>query len=377
MRSRRRKEGPRLSLQARRILESFPKDQFVLPTGCSWPPEEPGFLDLFSGERGVAVEAAKLGVWSLCFDLEHGPAEDLQKEELQRRIEEAVRAGCFSSLGGGPVCSSFSMAITPPVRSAEWPYGKPNLTANMEKKVKEGNASALWMFSLLRLGPELRIQVWLENPAGSWMFRLPAWKALESDYPELKFWVVDYCRFGKEWRKRTRFATTSQLGNCKTLCLGDHAHRLLRGRCKQAKMSWTRVAQAYPKGVARSLAFCHCMAVGAIEFRSFDPSSCARAGGMRIGEASHPGPRRPQFQQRTGLLADVPLVEAKTRVLQSKVWLGFSEWLANRLTPDAMASALSQPALLVLMLQEYGNCLYEEGKAWRRLRQCISSRMRH
>ena len=363
VRSIRRKEGPKLSLQARRILESFPQDQFVLPTGCAWPPEEPGFLDLFSGERGVATEAAKFGVWSLCFDLEHGPAEDLQKEELQRRIEDGIKAGCFSSMGGGPVCSSFSMAITPPVRSAEWPYGKPNLSANMEMKVKEGNASALWMFSLLRLCLELKIQVWLENPAGSWMFRLPAWKALEADYPELKFWVVDYCRFGKEWRKRTRFATTSQLGNCKTLCAGGHQHRLLRGRCKEAKMSWTRVAQAYPRGVARSLAICHCMAVGAIEFRPFDPSSCARAGGMRIGEASHPGPRRPQFQQRTGLLADVPLVEAKTRVLQSKVWLGFSDWVANRLTPDAMASALSQPALLVLLLQEYGNCLYEEGKA--------------
>ena len=166
MRSIRRKEGPKLSLQARRILESFPQDQFVLPTGCAWPPEEPGFLDLFSGERGVATEAAKFGVWSLCFDLEHGPAEDLQKEELQRRIEDGIKAGCFSSMGGGPVCSSFSMAITPPVRSAEWPYGKPNLSANMEMKVKEGNASALWMFSLLRLCLELK------NPG---MARKPSW----------------------------------------------------------------------------------------------------------------------------------------------------------------------------------------------------------
>ncbi len=195
------------------------------------------------------------------------------------------------------------------------------------------------------------------------MFRLPDWKQLMADYPDLQFWLVDYCRFGKEWRKRTKFATTSQLGGRRDLCAGGHAHRLLRGRCKHARMSWTRVAQPYPRGVARSLAFCHCMAAGAVKYRAFDPGSCAKAGGMRIGEASHPGPRRPQFQQRSGLLADVPLVEAKTRVLQSKVWLGFSEWLANHLTPDAMASALSQPALLVLLLQEYGNCLFEEGRA--------------
>ena len=130
-----RKRGARLSSRARRILESFPRDQFVLPSGVAGPPQEAGFLDLFSGERGVAEEAAKLGVWSLCFDLEHGPAEDLRDKELQARIEEAIRAGCFSSLGGGPVCSSFSMAITPPVRSAEWPYGKPNLFGSMDVRV--------------------------------------------------------------------------------------------------------------------------------------------------------------------------------------------------------------------------------------------------
>lgn len=361
--TRKRAGKARLSKKAIDILRSFPKDQFVLPKGCSWPPQEPGFLDLFSGERGVAKEAAKLGVWSLCFDLEHSPQEDLCSEELRRRLREVVLAGCFSALGGGPVCSSFSTAITPPVRDCEHPYGKPNLSPNMTAKVEEGNSFALWMFGLLRLAMENKLEVWLENPASSWMFRLPEWKELEKDYPKLQFWVVDYCQFGMEWRKRTKIATTSPLGGMKHLCKGDHQHRLLRGRCRQAKQSWTRVAQAYPRGVARSIAYFQCLSVGAIEDRPFQPGLCAKAGGMRIGEAAHPGPRRPAHPPRSGLLANVPLVEAKTRVLQSKVWLGFSNWLASRLSPAAMESALSQPALLVLLLQEYGNCLYEEGRA--------------
>ena len=352
-----------LSEEAREILRSFPKDQFVLPKGCAWPPREAGFLDLFSGERGVAKEAARLGVWSLCFDLEHSPNEDLSDRDLQKRIESGIRAGCFSSLGGGPVCASFSTAITPPVRSSKWPYGRPDVSANMAEKLKIGNASALWMFGVLRLGLELGYEVWLENPSSSWMFRLPEWLQLMKDFPHLQFWTVDYCRFGMEWRKRTKFATTSQLGGKKDLCSRDHQHRLLRGRCRQAKMSWTRVAQPYPRGVARCLAFCHCMATGAVRYQQFNPGECAKAGGLRIGEAAHPGPRRPNYHPRTELLGDVPLVEARTRVLQSKVWLGFSEWLVNRLSPAAMESALSQPSLLVLMLQEYGNCLYEEGRA--------------
>jgi len=353
----------KLSREAAEILQSFPTSQFVLPAGCSWPPQEAGFLDLFSGERGVAKEAAKYGVWSLCVDLEHGPTEDLGDESLRRQLEKAIRAGCFSGLGGGPVCASFSAAITPPVRSRDHPYGRPDVSANMQAKIAEGNSFALWMFSLLRLGMMLKLAVWLENPASSWMFRLPEWRKLEEEFPEMKFWVVDYCQFGAEWRKRTKIATNSRLGGQKHLCRGGHQHRLLRGRCRHAKQSWTRVAQAYPRGVAKSIAYYQCLAVGATEDRHFHPGLCAKAGGMRIGEADHPGPRRPNPQDRRGLLADVPLVEAKTRVLQSKVWLGFSEWLANRLSPAAMDSALSQPALLVLMLQEYGNCLYEEGRA--------------
>ena len=255
---------------------------------------------------------------------------------MRRQLEEAIRAGCFSGLGGGPVCASFSTAITPPVRSRDHPYGRPDVSANMQVKIAEGNSFALWMFSLLRLGMMLKLAVWLENPASSWMFRLPEWKKLEEEFPELKFWVVDYCQFGAEWRKRTKIATNSLLGGQRHLCRGGHQHRLLRGRCRHAKQSWTRVAQAYLRGVAKSIAYYQCLAVGATEDRHFHPGLCAKAGGMRIGEADHPGPRRPNPQDRRGLLADVPLVEAKTRVLQSKVWLGFSEWLANRLSPAAM-----------------------------------------
>ena len=59
-------------------------------------------------------------------------------------------------------------------------------------------------------------------------------------------------------------------------------------------MSWTLVVQAYPAGVARVVV--RALAVKARlaeEERAFDPASCAKAGTMRIGEASRSGPRRP------------------------------------------------------------------------------------
>ena len=104
-------------------------------------------------ERGVAKAlAVKHGVWSLCFDLEHSPSEDLSQQELRRRIVECLEEGCFCGIGERPVCASFSTAITPPVRSTLHPEGLPSLEGTMKAKVDAGNESARWMFSLLETG---------------------------------------------------------------------------------------------------------------------------------------------------------------------------------------------------------------------------------
>ena len=51
--------APLLSKEAREALQEFPLKQFVLATGVSWPPVRAGFLDLYSGERGVAKSIRK------------------------------------------------------------------------------------------------------------------------------------------------------------------------------------------------------------------------------------------------------------------------------------------------------------------------------
>eukprot|EP00435_Cladocopium_sp_Y103_P064341 s255_g26.t1 len=320
-----RKLPPLLSAEAREALRAFSASQVERSSGISWPPKRAGFLDLFSGERGVAKELAKkYCTWSLCFDLEHSPAEDLDDPQLRSLLFQLLRLGCFIGLGGGPVCSSFSMAVRPPVRSAEEPYGKHELGPKMQAKVATGISMALWFFKLLEAGLHEGLAVWIENPTASWMFRLPEWKSLVARWPELRAWIVDYCRFGTKWRKRTKFFSNTILGGLKTFCNGCAEHQLLKGRSKQYKMSWTRVAQAYPVGVARAVA--RALAMKSLlteEDRSFDPAGCAKTGHQRIGEASNPGPRRPRGGLRSGVLADVPLVEPRTLEIQDKVW-GFA-----------------------------------------------------
>lgn len=357
---------PRLSSEAIAALSTFPRDQFELGNGVQWPPQHAGFLDLFSGKRGVAKQLSKLSSsWSLCFDLADSPSQDLSDPKLRSRIEELIRLGCFLGIGGGPVCASFSMAVRPAVRSASHPYGVPDMSDKMRPKVLAGNDMALWVFKLLDLALGLQLAVWLENPNASWMFRLPAWlKLLEKWKAELGHWTVDYCRFKTPWRKRTKVFSNTLLRGHRTLCAGGHEHQLLKGYSKKFRKSWTKVAEPYPDGVANAVAIALAMFAGLVDSSGvFNPANCSRTGHMRIGEAKNPGPRPPRTQGRVGLLEAVPLVEPRTLALQSKIWEGFLGWLALSLSPGAIDSAMAQPHLLVLLAKQYGNFLYSSGKS--------------
>ena len=180
-----------LGPEALQLLQSLPEDQFIFPPSRRGVLREPGYLDLFSGERGVAESwVRQTGRWALCFDIEHSPAEDLSDAKVRRLIWSALEAGAFVAVGMGPVCSSFSLAITPPVRTKHFPMGLPNLSEKMQQKIEQGNSFALWCFDLLRRASQLGLAVWLENPHSSWMFRIPAFGELLQAVPELGCWVV-------------------------------------------------------------------------------------------------------------------------------------------------------------------------------------------
>ena len=362
-----------LSDDAVTALSKFPRSMFVLPKGQQWPPREKGFLDLFSGERGVANFLASQGCWSLCVDITHGAGEDLSLPGLRSDLRSLVELDCFVGMGGGPVCTSFSTAITPPVRSKDEPYGKATASQNMKLKMAEGNEMTLWFFSLIECGLAHGLAVWIENPAMSWMFRLPDWYSMQSRWPSLGFWTVDYCRYKTAWRKRTKVACNLSLAGSKKLCQCGGPHQLLRGRSKEHKMSWTRVAQAYPYGfcadLGRSLLQFRSgksyskQAESVVQLRHATAGDVARCCGQRIGEAKNPGPRQRRHRPLVANLAEVPLVEPQTAALQTKVWEIFRRWLDSRLSPGAVRSVLSQHGLLAEVLKEYGCFLYSGGQS--------------
>ncbi len=348
---------PEITPEVSSLLAAFPKSQFI-GLEC-WPPKKQGYLDLFSGARGVAKDFARMsGTWSLCFDLEHDVREDLDRPELRKSLEALIRKKAFAGVGMAPVCASFSTAITPPVRSKLHPLGVPNLSSKMQSKIDAGNSMAIWCFSLLDLCLTQGVPCWLENPAMSWMFRIPMWFELEAKHKNLRSWVVDYCRYGTKWRKRAKIWSSTCLGGFKTLCAGCLQHQLLRGRSSLHRMNWTRVAQAYPKGVSRCIAKAVLQSCFPNQIRAFDPAMCAKVGTLRVGEAKNPGPA-----PRTGLLSEVPLVETRTLQLQGKIWCEFERWCLTHLSAEAFESIKGCPLLFIKLAKEYGDFLYSKGSA--------------
>ena len=357
------RSSTQLSTEALELLSGVPRGQFVgLDEGPDGNASQPGFLDLFSGVRGVAEQLRRIsGRWVLCFDVDHSPAEDLDNSKVKNFVEELIEVHCFLGLGGGPVCGSFSMAVTPPVRDKLHPYGKEEVSLNMKEKILQGNRFARWMIKLIRLGLQHGMAVWLENPASSWLFRLPVWRRLMREEPSLGVWTVDYCRFYMKWRKRTAVVSNTILRGHKTLCKGGHVHLLLRGRCKSEKKSWTAVAQAYPRGVALAIAAGVAVSSKLASWKGkFDPAQCARSGHSRIGEAKNPGPRG-RLHSRVGELRDVGLVDPRTLAIQDKSWASFQRWAYELITPSAFRSAMAHPPLLAELIREYGYHQYAAG----------------
>ena len=122
--------------------------------------------------------------------------------------------------------------------------------------MKIGNLHVDFVVRLLESLPT-SMCFWIENPDGSWFFRMPAIIKYMSEHEVWPF-RIDYCRFGTPYRKRTRFISNiPMLHHAPILCDRTHAHTVLRGLHPSGYL-WTKVAEPYPVPVADLLALSVC-----------------------------------------------------------------------------------------------------------------------
>ena len=289
------------------LLSRLDAAQFIFPKSWSVPlswrpceslPQCKGYLDLYSGQKGVAraiVEEA--AVWSLTFEIEDGEAQNLADSELRVLIGRLIQLGVFFALGAAIFCRSFSRAVRPPIRSRMSPRGLDHLTARMHKSVSDSNDHSDWLASLIGLALALGLLFWVENPDGSFLWLQDAWIKLGCQLPSHVF-RLDYCRCNCPWRKRTRFLTNCHLKGQTMFCLLDHVHRRLVGWSKVHRACWTRVAQTYPKLLCKWIALALLIDAGLRpDRRCLNLASISGQSG-RIGEAANPGPRKSRQHSR-------------------------------------------------------------------------------
>ena len=196
-------------------------------------------------------------------------------------------------MASSPVCASFSTAITPPWRTLAFPAGRPDLTAEQRAKIEIGQAQLSFTLQLVRACLQFGLVFWVENPGTSWFWKQKG--ELSSDDiltdAAVDYLVVDQCRFGTPWRKRTKFLTNSHLAGQKASCICQKPHTVLRGRCKERKMNFTKLAESYPRALCSVLGSAVAIDSGMVaNRRRLDIGACAKAATLKIGEATNPGP---------------------------------------------------------------------------------------
>ena len=340
------------------ILQSFEARQFFFEGELRF--DVPGGLDLFSGTCGVAKQMIKHGCpWVLTFEWKRGVRENLLDDDLRCKLVKLLRAGAFASVGAAPICSSFSIAITPPVRSSKFPRGKPGMRRSMRTKVTEGNSHNDFLADVLDICEELCLFFWVENLDSSFWWHTKRWRKFK-DPASGKTFRLCFCRLGTPWRKATKIATNTQLAGLRMMCQCRCNHVQLRGTHPTRKVPWTLVAQPYPRGLNVLLATAVCSAVGWCEKRKLHLAGCAKVND-RVGEADHPGRNA---ARRNYSLETVNLLTPQTMALEARVLDEFLSWCKSGLPSCNVESVFDQvPLFLVQTLRCYGDLQFQRGGA--------------
>ena len=367
-----------LSPKALEVFQRIPKNQLILQSGVSaatFVPTEAGYLDLYSGKKGVAKSfVAQGGEWAATFEIDDSEDQDVMSAFNQQLIEDLIDSSCICAVGAGIFCSSFSRAVRPMVRSRNSPSGLEGISSNMKLKVALGNRHSLWLSGVIKRCQSKCIRWWVENPDSSFLWLMPEWLALGSRDPSNSL-RVDYCRLNCPWRKRTKFMTDLHLRSQSLFCSRDHQHIRLVGWSRTHRMPWTRAAQSYPRQLCAWIASAILKDSGLLpERRKINLAMICKAKNGRIGEAKNPGPRRQGQNRRRdlGLLDGTLLVLPGTHALGERIWSAFQRWALKRLPEQSFVSLSNNPETLSELMVLFGRQLYGDGHSLYVLRQLVT-----
>ena len=215
------------------------------------------FWDFFAGVSAPLSAALKRRGWEvISFELlTGGEAHNLLDPKIKRKLCDDLRAGRADGAAFGTPCHSWSswMYIQPWYsRSQRNPWGN-----GAHPTEKLGNRQVRATLEYAAAADEGNVPWMLENPWTSLMWWVPALKRRlrkKASY----FAMVDWCQYGRTWKKRTRFEGRMPfLPSLTKQCQGGHVHQQLKGtvKCPDGKWrSWTSLAGEYSREFCEAFA---------------------------------------------------------------------------------------------------------------------------
>ena len=157
-------------------------------------------IEVFSGAGAISHYLRALGYAVISIDTCINKELDVTSSCLLDCLVGWARCGMVLGLWLAPPCTTWSIAhTTPPLRSAEWPMGLPNLAPAYALKVASANRVFKATLRIAKVVIVLCVPCMLENPLTSRMF-------LASDFQRIightspSYVACDMCQFGARWR---------------------------------------------------------------------------------------------------------------------------------------------------------------------------------
>ena len=214
------------------------------------------WLDLFSGSSVIGSKLrSRTRLSGISFDVSHGEWFDLGRRVVINTDVGWIRTGFVAALWCACPCSTWSIARRPMISSQQELLGMASALAdvNLCRLLEAGNATMKASVEVAHACLRARIPSIFENPHSSLAWKTKAWQAL-AEMSDVQQVVLDQCRFGTPWRKRTRL----QLLHVSNPGLLDRRCAGARGQCSATNRphvqiigsAMSRRAAAYPQKLA-------------------------------------------------------------------------------------------------------------------------------
>ena len=218
-------------------------------------PSRPVFIEIFSGSSNLSRWMFEQGFDVIAIDWKHNKHTskfsaidaDLSSSAGQSLFWQMVRDLEPVAIHAGVACGTSSRArekaipltlqragapTPPPLRSAEFPMGLPNLKPHHQQRVESANQLYRFVLEVLLFCSKHGIIFSVENPWRSWFWSVLVFLARELSFEAcrtinaLHSVLFDNCMHGGSRQKRTRIdCTTSTYNELSADCDGGHEHQ--------------------------------------------------------------------------------------------------------------------------------------------------------